>query len=85
MGLGASGAHAGDAQIGADFEAIRQQLTTPRDGGVLAKEIVDMRGKVFAGHPNQTELFDLKHDRGGMVDIEFIVQYWCCTRRAMPS
>ena len=27
-----------------------------------------MRGKVFAGHPNQTELFDLKHDRGGMVD-----------------
>lgn len=68
---------AGDAQIGADFEAIRQQvLTTPRDGGVLAKEIVDMRGKVFAGHPNQTELFDLKHDRGGMVDIEFIVQYW---------
>ena len=81
VGLGASGAHArysaGDAQIGADFEAIRQQvLTTPRDGGVLAKEIVDMRGKVFAGHPNQTELFDLKHDRGGMVDIEFIVQYW---------
>ncbi len=68
---------AGDAQIGADFETIRQQvLTTPRDGGVLAKEIVDMRGKVFAGHPNQTELFDLKHDRGGMVDIEFIVQYW---------
>ncbi len=68
---------AGDAQIGAAFEAIRQQvLTTPRDGGVLAKEIVDMRGKVFAGHPNHTELFDLKHDRGGMVDIEFIVQYW---------
>ena len=21
-------------------------------------------------------LFDLKHDRGGMVDIEFVVQYW---------
>ena len=68
---------AGDTQIGTDFEAIRQQvLTTPRDGDVLAKEIVDMRGKVFAGHPNQTALFDLKHDRGGMVDIEFIVQYW---------
>lgn len=68
---------AGDPQIGAEFEAIRRQvLTTPRDAAVLAKEIVDMRGKVFAGHPNHTELFDLKHDRGGMVDIEFIVQYW---------
>jgi glutamate-ammonia-ligase adenylyltransferase len=27
------------------------------------------------GHPNRSELFDLKHDRGGMVDIEFAVQY----------
>ncbi len=68
---------AGDAQIGAAFEAIRRQvLTTPRDAAVLAREIVGMRDKVFAGHPNHSELFDLKHDRGGMVDIEFIVQYW---------
>jgi glutamate-ammonia-ligase adenylyltransferase len=68
---------AGDAEIGAAFEAIRTQvLTTPREADVLAKEIVDMRGKVSAGHPNHGELFDLKHDRGGMVDIEFIVQYW---------
>jgi glutamate-ammonia-ligase adenylyltransferase len=34
-----------------------------------------MRRKVAEGHPNRTALFDLKHDRGGMVDIEFIVQY----------
>src|SRR5690606_28896620 len=27
------------------------------------------------GHPNRSEQFDLKHDAGGMVDIEFIVQY----------
>jgi glutamate-ammonia-ligase adenylyltransferase len=27
------------------------------------------------GHPNDTGLFDIKHDRGGMVDIEFMVQY----------
>jgi glutamate-ammonia-ligase adenylyltransferase len=27
------------------------------------------------GHPNRTPLFDLKHDTGGMVDIEFIVQH----------
>ncbi|MGV4633489.1 bifunctional [glutamate--ammonia ligase]-adenylyl-L-tyrosine phosphorylase/[glutamate--ammonia-ligase] adenylyltransferase, partial [Burkholderia pseudomallei] len=68
---------AGDARIGAAFEAIRVQvLTTPRDAAVLAREIVEMREKVLAGHPNTTERFDLKHDRGGMVDIEFAVQYW---------
>ncbi len=27
------------------------------------------------GHPNDTELFDIKHDSGGMVDIEFMVQF----------
>ncbi len=68
---------AGDAQIGAAFETIRERvLTTPRDGALLAREIVGMRDKVAAGHPNTSALFDLKHDRGGMVDIEFIVQYW---------
>ena len=68
---------AGDAEIGARFEAIREQvLTTPREAAPLAKEIVEMRERVEAGHPNRTELFDLKHDRGGMVDIEFTVQYW---------
>lgn len=68
---------AGDAAIGAAFEAIRVQvLTMPRDAAVLAREIVGMRDKVLAGHPNTSALFDLKHDRGGMVDVEFIVQYW---------
>ena len=33
-----------------------------------------MRRKMHAGHPNPTKLFDLKHDPGGMVDIEFTVQ-----------
>jgi glutamate-ammonia-ligase adenylyltransferase len=68
---------AGDAEIGAKFEQIREQvLTTPREAAPLAKEIVEMRERVEAGHPNHTALFDLKHDRGGMVDIEFTVQYW---------
>jgi glutamate-ammonia-ligase adenylyltransferase len=34
-----------------------------------------MRRKMHDGHPNRSGLFDLKHDRGGMVDIEFAVQY----------
>ncbi|MBN4665582.1 bifunctional [glutamate--ammonia ligase]-adenylyl-L-tyrosine phosphorylase/[glutamate--ammonia-ligase] adenylyltransferase [Pandoraea nosoerga] len=67
---------AGDEAIGAAFESIRAQvLATPREAGPLAQEIVAMRRKVLEGHPNPTALFDLKHDRGGMVDIEFTVQY----------
>lgn len=34
-----------------------------------------MREKLHAGHPNRSDHFDLKHDSGGMVDIEFMTQY----------
>ena len=34
-----------------------------------------MREKLHAAHPNKSGLFDLKHDRGGMIDIEFVVQF----------
>ena len=67
---------AGDRAIGKQFEAIREQvLRTPRDPGKLRREIAEMRQKMRDGHPNRTALFDIKHDPGGMVDIEFIVQY----------
>lgn len=67
---------AGDETIGAAFENIRAQvLAAPREALPLAQEIVAMRRKVLDGHPNPGKLFDLKHDRGGMVDIEFTVQY----------
>ena len=67
---------AGDAQLGAAFEAEREAiLQLPRDPGPLAADVGDMRRKMADGHPNRTALFDLKHDAGGMVDIEFAVQY----------
>ena len=67
---------AGDAEIGAAFERIRQEvLRQPRDLDNLRREILSMRRKMHDGHPNATDLFDIKHDRGGMVDIEFMVQY----------
>lgn len=67
---------AGDAQVGAAFEQIRQQaLCQPRDLTTLRKEILAMREKMHDGHPNDSDRFDIKHDRGGMVDIEFMVQY----------
>ena len=67
---------AGDLQLGTTFEADRESiLRLPREAGPLAADVSDMRRKMAAGHPNRTALFDLKHDPGGMVDIEFTVQY----------
>jgi len=67
---------AGDAAIGAAFEALRVRiLTRSRDPVPLAKEVLEMREKMHAAHPNRSGLFDVKHDRGGMIDVEFIVQF----------
>ena len=67
---------AGDAAIGAVFDALRRDLLqASRDPAKLAAEVLTMRQKMLDAHPNRSDLFDLKHDRGGMVDIEFIVQY----------
>jgi glutamate-ammonia-ligase adenylyltransferase len=67
---------AGDAAIGARFEALREQvLRQPRHSAKLQTEILSMRKKMHDAHPNRSGLFDLKHDAGGMIDIEFIVQY----------
>ena len=67
---------AGDARIGQKFEEIRSEvLAQPRDEQLLKQEILSMRKKVSDGHPNDSGMFDIKHDAGGMVDIEFIVQY----------
>jgi glutamate-ammonia-ligase adenylyltransferase len=67
---------AGDAQIGARFEAIRiEVLRRSRDLVLLRQEVRAMRDKMRQSHPNDTRVFDLKHDRGGIVDVEFTVQY----------
>ena len=67
---------AGDAAVGAAFEAERIAiLRRSREPEALRREIVAMRSKLLDAHPNKSDLFDLKHDRGGMIDIEFIVQY----------
>ena len=67
---------AGDAGVGALFEETRREiLRSARDVKKLREEVLSMRLQMLEGHPNKSELFDLKHDRGGMVDIEFMVQY----------
>ena len=67
---------AGDRDIGAEFEGLRVAiLRKERDPVALKREVVAMRQKLLDGHPNRSKLFDLKHDRGGILDVEFVVQY----------
>jgi [glutamine synthetase] adenylyltransferase / [glutamine synthetase]-adenylyl-L-tyrosine phosphorylase len=67
---------AGNSMVGGEFDAVRSEvLSQQRNVDHLRNEIVVMRRKVHEGHPNPTHVFDLKHDAGGMVDIEFIVQF----------
>ena len=67
---------AGNFLVGNQFDAIRSEvLSQQRNVDHLRNEIINMRRKVHEGHPNPTPKFDLKHDAGGMVDIEFIVQF----------
>ena len=68
---------AGDQATGNAFEKIREAvIATPRDWPSLRNDILTMRSKVTDGHPNKkrSEQFDIKHDPGGLVDLEFAVQ-----------
>lgn len=67
---------AGDAAISSAFEELR--ITVLRKARALPElrgEIVGMRRKMLAAHPNTSKLFDIKHDPGGIIDVEFMVQY----------
>ena len=67
---------AGDPGVGASFARIRKEiLRMPRDISKLRQDVIEMRQKMHDGHVNRTALFDIKQDKGGMVDIEFIVQF----------
>ena len=64
----------GFEKVGQAFDAIRAEiLTRVRDLPALAQEIIAMREKMFTTHPPKDE--DVKYARGGVVDVEFIVQY----------
>jgi glutamate-ammonia-ligase adenylyltransferase len=69
---------AGDSAIGERFEAIRERVLRKERAAQepeLKAEVLKMRKKMRDAYPNRSALFDLKHDAGGMIDIEFIVQY----------
>ena len=68
---------AGDPTLGARFEQVRKAiLCAPRDVAALRSEVLTMRQKMFDAHGTTTPgQFDIKQDPGGIIDVEFIVQY----------
>lgn len=68
---------AGDTAIGQRFDQIRDAVLRkerPADSP-LRTEVIAMRKRMADAKPNTTAQFDLKQDAGGMIDIEFMVQY----------
>lgn len=67
---------AGDRRMAARFETARRAvLTAPRDAALLREEIRAMRERVRQARPVPAGRFDVKHSEGGMMDVEFAVQY----------
>jgi [glutamine synthetase] adenylyltransferase / [glutamine synthetase]-adenylyl-L-tyrosine phosphorylase len=67
---------AGCPRVAARFEATRRAvLTAERDIGALREEVRAMREKVRKARPVPEGRFDVKHSAGGMMDVEFTMQY----------
>jgi glutamate-ammonia-ligase adenylyltransferase len=67
----------GEALITARFDAIRgQTLARRRESTRLRADVIEMRERMRRERSRpEAGVFDLKQDPGGMVDIEFLVQY----------
>jgi glutamate-ammonia-ligase adenylyltransferase len=73
----------GSAALGERFDQIRRSvITAPRQVDALRDEIMGMRNKVRAAHRVDPDMFDVKHSPGGMVDVEFVVQFLVLSQSA---
>jgi len=67
---------AGDKHIGDAFEKIRiEVMTQQRDNDALKLEVQSMREKMRSAQHIEANMFDIKHSIGGIIDVEFLVQY----------
>ena len=68
---------AGSIALGERFEEIRVKvLKQERALDKLRTEVIEMRQRMWREHASKDEaFFDIKQDSGGLVDVEFIVQY----------
>ena len=66
----------GETALREKLEAVREEvINAPRNHNALKDEIIAMRNKLSAARPVKPDMFDVKHSAGGMVDVEFTVQY----------
>jgi [glutamine synthetase] adenylyltransferase / [glutamine synthetase]-adenylyl-L-tyrosine phosphorylase len=67
----------GDASVAGRFEEIRSEvLSRSRDPQVLRREVSGMRKRLRQENASRDpKIFDLSQGEGGIVDIEFLVQY----------
>ena len=73
----------GDASLQQRFDAVREAvISTERDVAALRAEIMEMRAKLSKARPVKGGQFDVKHSPGGMVDIEFVVQFLVLSQSA---
>jgi glutamate-ammonia-ligase adenylyltransferase len=67
---------AGDKEVADMFRSIRRSvLSRERDKDKLRTDIAAMRARMREEHKRVSEDFDIKQDAGGLMDIEFMVQY----------
>ena len=82
MALSRSRPVAGDAALGAKIEAIRAKIVSrPRDAKAIGREIARMRALISQEKAPEGP-FDLKLVPGGIVDIEFIAQFFTLAHAA---
>jgi glutamate-ammonia-ligase adenylyltransferase len=66
----------GDEALRQRFDIIRKTvIAAARNAAELKNEIITMRNRVRAARPVKGEQFDVKHSPGGMIDVEFVMQY----------
>jgi glutamate-ammonia-ligase adenylyltransferase len=76
----------GDADLQARFDSVREAVIgSARDVAALRAEIMEMRAKLSKARPIKGGQFDVKHSPGGMVDIEFAVQFLVLSHSAQHA
>ena len=74
---------AGCDRVAGRFEATRRAvLVSARDAAALRTEVATMRERVRKARPVPEGRFDVKHSAGGMMDVEFAVQYLVLSQSA---
>jgi glutamate-ammonia-ligase adenylyltransferase len=66
----------GTRPLACAFEDLRQEIVRRRrDPEPLRAEVLAMRERIWAACTPPADRFDVKHSRGGIIDVEFVVQH----------